>query len=449
MPIRIAGTGCALMDRLFVGVDFGGEAFRRYRSLCDGDGGLSPGKLVFVPDAEHFAKESFDRILENLVPGSKASAENIGGPSIVAMIHAAQMLAGPDFHVSFHGLRGDDETGDRLAALLAKLPVDCSAYGMAPGPTPSTFVLSDPSWDGGHGERCFVNDIGVAAGYNAEKLLEGSAEGSGFLDADIVVFGGTGLVPALHDGLGDLLPEARARGCLTVVNTVFDFRNERRDPVHPWPLGRPGDSPRSFGACELLIMDRDEALRLSGTTSLDAAASFFVASGVSAFVITRGAGDVIAWTSGGKTPREGSGRSGGRFAPLALSSCPVSARAGREIRENQGPGGRGGPRGDTTGCGDAFAGGIVAALAEQMLAGRDRDLDLKDAILWGIAAGAATLGIVGGTWYEKVPGEKRAVVESYRADYFRQIAGESRDAGPGSDQGAGRGAGPVEEGIQS
>ena len=250
-------------------MDFAGSAFRRYRSLADGDGGLSPGKLVFLSDAERFAGEDFRRILENLVPGSEASAENIGGPSIVAMIHAGQMLSGGDFRVSFHGIRGDDETGDRLASRLEGLPLDCSAYARAAGRTPSTFVLSDPSWDGGRGERCFVNDIGVATGYGARELLGGGeVPGADFLDADIAVFGGTGLVPALHDDLGELLPEARARGCLTVVNTVFDFRSESRDPAGPWPLGRPGDSPRAFRACELLVMDRDEALWLSGSGSI-------------------------------------------------------------------------------------------------------------------------------------------------------------------------------------
>ncbi len=190
MTIRIAGAGCALMDRLFVGVDFAGEVFRGYRSVSDGDGGLAPGKLVFVNDLERFAGRPFPYLLETLAPGSRADAENIGGPSIVAMIHAAQMLRGPGFHVSFHGVRGDDETGARLAARLAGLSLDCSSYAVAAGPTPSTFVLSDPSWDGGHGERCFVNDIGVAAGYTKERLQEPRAGARGFLDSDIVVFGG-------------------------------------------------------------------------------------------------------------------------------------------------------------------------------------------------------------------------------------------------------------------
>ncbi len=411
MATRIAGTGCALMDRLFVGVDFGGAAFGRYRSRIQGDGGLSPGKLVFVSDVEAFAGESFADMLGRLAPDRDACTENIGGPSIVAMIHAAQMLEGDRrFTVSFHGLRGDDGTGERLAALLSGLPPDCAAYRPAPGATPSTYVLSDPGWDGGQGERCFVNELGVAAEYTMERLIAPVPGGTAFLDADIVAFGGTALVPALHDSLGTLLPVARDRGCLTVVNTVFDFRNERRDPSSPWPLGAPGDSERSYRACDLLVMDRDEAMRLSGRSGMADAADFFMQSGAGAFVITQGPGDVVAWARGA-----------GRFAPLGLRSMPVPARAEAGLRDGTGT------RGDTTGCGDAFAGGVVAALAVQMETGKDGSLDLADAVSWGIAAGTATLGILGGTWYEKWPGEKRAVVESCRMDHLARLL----DTGPG------------------
>ena len=46
--ITISGTGCALADYLFTNVSFHTDAFQKYQSKMPGDGGLSPGKLVFA-----------------------------------------------------------------------------------------------------------------------------------------------------------------------------------------------------------------------------------------------------------------------------------------------------------------------------------------------------------------------------------------------------------------
>jgi sugar/nucleoside kinase (ribokinase family) len=390
--VRIAGTGCCLLDLIYPGVDFSSEAFGSLRSRTEGDGGLEPGRLVFAEDAERFASRGrglgLERIIAELGPDGPA-AVNVGGPSIVSLIHAAQMLEGEGVGVSFHGAVGDDETGRELRSLIGRTSVDASRLETRQGRTPSTYVLSDPSWDNGRGERCFVNEIGTAERYAPADL------GEDFLGADIVAFGGTALVPAVHEGLPGLLASARARGALTVVNTVFDFRSERRRPGRAWPLGgcEPGPGPSaSYASCDLLIMDRDEALRLSGERGLEAAARFFRSSGVGAFAVTRGGEDVIAWSGGG------------RFSPFGPAELPV-------IRVDA----AGRASGDTTGCGDAFAGGAIAALALQMKDGGGGKLDLEDAISWGTAAGAFTLGILGGVYYEPAPGEKRRLVAALDA----------------------------------
>ena len=46
--IIVAGTGCALADYLFTDIRFNETAFQKYRSVKSGDGGLSPGRLVFT-----------------------------------------------------------------------------------------------------------------------------------------------------------------------------------------------------------------------------------------------------------------------------------------------------------------------------------------------------------------------------------------------------------------
>ena len=403
MPLRIAGAGCCLMDILYPDVDFSSAAFAAARSRREGDGGLSPGRLVFAEDAERFTGRPLADTLAAMagsptVASAVPAAENVGGPSVVSLVHAAQMLEGEGIPVAFHGATGDDAIGRELREKLSRTPLDASRLESRPGRTPSTFVLSDPNWDGGRGERCFVNDIGAAEGYLPSHL------GGEFFQAEIIALGGTALVPRLHEGLPCILAEARSRGALTIVNTVFDFRAERRDGVGPWPFGgsivSTGPGPlESYRSCDLLVMDRDEALRLSGERDLGSALAFFAGSGLGSFAVTRGGESVLAWAGAG------------RFSQMALREIPVSARAGRQAS-----------RGDTTGCGDAFAGGILAALALQMKSGAAL-LDLADALSWGIAAGAFTLGFLGGTYYEARPGEKREQVSSFRRDWLAQVRG--------------------------
>ena len=84
--------------------------------------------------------------------------------------------------------------------------------------------------------------------------------------------------------------------------------------------------------------------------------------------------------------------------------------------------------GDTTGCGDAFAGGLIASIAVQLLRGGNRPLDLAEAVGWGIAGGAFTLSILGGTYFESCPGDKRAVVEAIHGKLPRQAALPFKDS---------------------
>ena len=80
--VRISGVGCCLMDRIYDGVDFTSDLFRKYLSKKAGDGGLEPGKLTFEEELERFSGDSFaTEILPQLTQGRKADKENIGGPA--------------------------------------------------------------------------------------------------------------------------------------------------------------------------------------------------------------------------------------------------------------------------------------------------------------------------------------------------------------------------------
>ena len=117
------------------------------------------------------------------------------------------------------------------------------------------------------------------------------------------------------------------------------------------------------------------------------------------------------------------------FAPCDVSTLPVS----RAVAENK----KAFSAGDTTGCGDNFAGGVLAAIACQMSSSKkpstgqqrlpmvpeDRLL-LPAAVAAGICAGGAARFHLGGVAIESQPGERRREIGRLYDDYRRQIAGE-------------------------
>ncbi|MEX2442727.1 MAG: carbohydrate kinase family protein [Alkalispirochaeta sp.] len=400
MDTAIAGTGCSLMDYLSTGIDFSGPAFDRYRSRTPGDGGLVPGKLVFAEGLEQFAGIPYEDVLREITGGVPPASMNLGGPSVVALVHAAQLLRPAGVPVSFYGVRGDDTVGGDLANIVSKTPLHWDHYLQEPGHTPFTHALSDPTWDNGTGERSFVNSTGVAADFRAAHIDDS------FFDHQITAFGGTALVPALHAELHEPIRRARRNGALTVVNTVYDFLNESRDPHRPWPIG---DSDETYRNTDLLIVDAEEARRLSGSETPEGAAARFVEAGVSAVIITRGAQDLYAVSRGG------------RFVPLEPAWFPVSERVGRELRDGAGA------HGDTTGCGDNFVGGVLYTLAEQLRSG-EQNLDIHHAVSWGVASGGYACFFLGGTTIEHQRGEKLAAITEYVRDYRRQLGAGTGDA---------------------
>ena len=78
-----------------------------------------------------------------------------------------------------------------------------------------------------------------------------------------------------------------------------------------------------------------------------------------------------------------------------------------------------GHKGDSTGCGDNFAGGVIASLCWQKREGR-RLLDLQDACRWGIVSGGYACFYYGGTFFETRPGEKLQLVEPLYKQYLEQ-----------------------------
>ncbi len=393
--ITISGTGCALADFLYTGISFHSAGFNQYLSRTEGDGGLSPGKLVFTEELEKFSGNSYTKILNDIVGNKTPDSFNVGGPSLVPLIHVSQMLDSSEFKVRYYGMSSKDDIATRIKNIARKTSLDITNYHSSSDKhTPFTDVLSDPDYENGHGERTFINNIGAAWDYYPEYLDQS------FYDSNIVCFGGTALVPNIHDNLTFLLKEADRKNCITVVNTVYDFRNEKRYPGKPWPLV---DKIDDYKFIDLLIMDCDEALKISGEKSVEIAASFFSSTQVGSFLITNGVNDFYAWSSGGL------------FEQCKLMLMPVSKKVTSLIYSDSTL------LGDTTGCGDNFAGGVIASVSNQLKIKYPGRLNFFEAISWGVASGGLSCFTVGGTYLEQKKGEKKQKVLSLINEYLKQI----------------------------
>jgi sugar/nucleoside kinase (ribokinase family) len=391
--VIVSGVGCSLVDRLFNNISFNSDDFAGYLSQKNGDGGLVPGQLVFVEEFEKYANEDHQTILKKITNNRTHDKINIGGPSIVSIIHAAQLSFDNNSEFRFYGGRGDDAEGEFIMELLKGTSVNADNYIVTEGETPSTLVLSDPTYNNNSGERIFINSIGAAWNYSPNHLDDG------FFESDIVVFGGTALVPGIHEHLTALLTKAKNSGIFTIVNTVYDFLSMKKDPQARWPLGKSDDSYRNI---DLLIMDYEEALRLSGEREIDDAVRFFKEKGVGAAIITHGAENIRLFSVGRG------------FDALPDMEMPISDSIAKELKQMRET------VGDTTGCGDNFVGGVIASLVSQ-LQKNDVKPDLFEAAVWGIISGGTTCFYMGGMYEEKYPGEKRKMIEPYYEKYLTQV----------------------------
>ncbi len=391
--VRVNATGCSLVDNLYGHVNFSTETYKRLTSRNPGDGGLSTGGLVFSEAFADFAGENYDTVLQSLTGTSTPDSSNIGGPGIVPVIHAAQVKQSPDIHYRFAGVFGHDENGRRFAELLNKVSFPSDDYSESSLPTPGTDVLSDPKVNGGRGERTFINTIGAAGSYGPDSLPKD------FFDADFLLFGGTALVPPLHDALENLCRRGRDAGAFVMVTTVFDFRNEARLQGRPWPL------VDDYTNIDLLVVDREEALKISGETTPKAAMDWFLKKGCLGVVVTQGPDEVLLSTRDSQ---------GGRFLQPGRSTMPTCRYADEVVAGLT-------KKRDTTGCGDNFVGGLIDSLAHQLIE-NTRALNLEEAVISGIAAGSVALTCLGGVYYEDEPGQKFKAMEAYFGAYRRELA---------------------------
>lgn len=385
-------VGCCLVDRLYSNISFSDPKFSSYLSKESGDGGLTPGQLVFEEEFEKYVEEDFLETLKQITNGKPPNKINVGGPGIVPLIHLSQMLDKKDCECRFYGCGGKDTDGEFISSTLRQMDLSVDNYQLSGNHTPTTVVLSDPNFDNGNGERIFINSIAAAWNYSPDNLDDD------FFNSQIVVFGGTALVPTIHDKLTELLKKAKLKNCITVVNTVYDFRNEKANPSKKWPLGK---SDESYKNIDLLITDWEEALRLSGESTLNSAIQFFRDKGARAVIVTNGSRDLQLYATNNSL-----------FQELNNSQMPISSAISEELKKEH--------IGDTTGCGDNFVGGVIASLVSQ-LQKKKAILDITEATVWGIVSGGYSCFYIGGTYIEKSPGEKRNLIAPFYKKYLNQI----------------------------
>lgn len=390
--MKISGVGCCLIDTLYPDIDYRQDFFRNLLSRSAGDGGLVIGGLTFFEDfIEYGEVESLNLLNEFLKYGQKV--ESLGGPAVISVLHASQLLHDEDIEFNFFNALGDDETGKKIRNLLARTSLNPTFKTCKGVPSPGTLVLSDPRWDSGSGERTFINTLGAANHVTAADIPES------IFASDILLLGGTALVPGIHADLSEILAKAKESGAFTIVGTVYDFWNQKRHPEKPWPLGR----SRDLSPIDLLVCDREEALRITGKSSADDACAYLQDSGVHAFLVTGGTEETLCWSKGDLFKEVGSFR------------LPASDYIRKIHRTNPAL------YKDTTGCGDNFLGGALASLALQLEKSRRERASLRECGVMGTVSGGFATLHYGGPYWERSPGEKQQRLQSILDDYRRQI----------------------------
>lgn len=376
---RIHGTGFGLADVIHSPSDFDSPRYAPYRAA------MPMGTVVFVDDLAAASGRAREQVIADLEAGEASFAA--GGPGLASMVLAAQLLRPARMPVTYYGLSGDDAAASRVRTLLARTPLDMSGYRQRLGNTPVTHVFSDARAQGGDGDRCFVHEPGVS--------MEPELLGESFHQATFNVYAGTALMPRLHAALPALLAKSRRRGACTVAGPVFDAYAEREG--RPWAF-----ADGAWEHLDLLVASEDEAAKISGRSDARAAVAELFARGLTAAVITRGAGAIYYRSIGGIF-----GQSEGE-APAS----DALTRAARDRAANPG---------DTTGAGDNFLGGLLAQLMFQILADdffpkgevhlerellQMNPLHLRKAVDFAALAGGLACLQYGGIHVEKAYGER-------------------------------------------
>jgi len=298
------------------------------------DGRLPRGRVVVAGDA------NLDLVLRgDVVPRFGQAEQLLDGADLVLGSSAgicAAGLARLGVDVALAARVGDDVFGDRTRQLLASAGVDASAVVVTDEPTGVSVILSAPE------DRAILTLTGALASLTAAEVLA-AAEGAAHLHVASFF-----LVPELARELPGVLERVRAGGTTTSLDTNWD-------PAERWE-----GVAECLPHLDLLLPNAQEALALARALGDDPVDAVDAAAALSrrgpTVVVKDGAAGGFAVTPDGALVR----------APgLVLDVV------------------------DTTGAGDSFDAGLLAA----WLDGRP----LVEAVRWAAVAGSLSTRGAGGT----------------------------------------------------
>lgn len=230
---------------------------------------------------------------------------------------------------------GSDVFGDRTRELLGSAGVDTGGIRVVDEPTGVSVILSAPE------DRAILTLTGALAGVTAEEVLV-AAEG-----ATHVHFASYFLVPALSRELPSVLASLRARGVTTSLDTNWD-------PEERW---------EGVGECltllDLLLPNAAEALALAASLGQDAEDAESAARSLAAL------GPAVIVKDGAAGGLAVAGERMLRAPGVAMDVV------------------------DTTGAGDSFDAGFLAAWTS--------GADIAEALRWAAVAGSLSTRGSGGT----------------------------------------------------
>ena len=233
------------------------------------------------------------------------------------------------------GILGSDEAGDRIAVTLSNIGVDIAHVRRSPRPTPATVALVHRN-----GDRALLHRPGASADAFADSIEltpELTAGCSWFHLANPFA------LPALRPRAGELVAAAKRAGMSVAIDTGWDSRCEWLSVIGP-----------CLPHADLLFTNEDEGRELTGAAEAVDAARTLALGGARIVVVKRGGSGCLVFENGES------------FNSPAFK-VPVV---------------------DTTGAGDCFVGGFLAALL--------RGYSLASAARFANAVGALSVQHLGG-----------------------------------------------------
>ncbi len=270
-----------------------------------------------------------------------------GGSSTIFACGAARL----GLRTAFVGVVGDDLFGAFMRDHLRNAGVDTEHIVIDPAVRTGLTVLLTRD----DGDRALLTHLGSIAALRADQVEESVLARARYVHA-----GAYFLQHGLQPGLPALLERARSAGAATSLDTNWD-------PSERWGAGLDAVLEHT----DIFLPNEQEALRISGAEHVEHALDA-LAERVEIVAIKRGADGAIA------------ARGAERRRAAAPRMSPV----------------------DTTGAGDSFDAGFIAALG--------RGLPLEDALAMAVACGSLSTRGVGGTTSQATWEEAWTVVEASR-----------------------------------